>query len=374
MIVKELWNFKYNLPILGIELADIDGNGQIEILAYTRNGVMLVISLIGKLLHEKTISKDLPIWHLKVYDIDNDGKNEIILGGMDGLLRVFKPNAKNNFELLWAHKFDSSISGIIIGDINNDKIIEVIACSLDKTLRILDPFTGNLIWGQVFEEGIGEMIIFMNDKMGLKKEIIACANDGTIRSFNGTNGKLLWYKKYSNKLRSITYMNTIKGTLVICGGDDKKLHIINKKSKNEIKTKEFNNYVWKCISYPYLIYNKLLVSSYSFDYLNDAVPIEKIEFTSNIICLNEFLEVIWETIGFNIEVLRIIVNQDNLFILAGTTRGELLIIEEKTGKILCIKKYHSCINMIQFLKEKKLIFSCHDDGTIRMSKLKESLN
>jgi len=85
---KELWNFKYNAPILGIELADINANGQIEIIAYTKTGILLFISLSGKLLHKEVISKDSSLWHLKIYDIDDDGRYELILGGMDGILRI----------------------------------------------------------------------------------------------------------------------------------------------------------------------------------------------------------------------------------------------------------------------------------------------
>ena len=185
MKVKELWNFKYNAPIHGIEVADINSNGQKEIIAYTKDGILLFISLNGKLLHKEIISKDSSLWHLKIYDIDNDGRYELIMGGMDGIVRIFKCNFTYNLELLWTHKCNSSISGILIGDINEDDINELIIFSLDKTLRVLNPADGNLVWGQVFEKGIGDVIIFFGDKNSAKKEILACGNDGTIRIFNG---------------------------------------------------------------------------------------------------------------------------------------------------------------------------------------------
>lgn len=368
MKVKELWSFKFNEPIQGIELGDINNNGQIEILAYTKAGMVLIISLKGELLYKELISKGSPIWHSRIYDIDNDGENELILGGMDGILRVFKPNLTYDLSLFWDHKFGASISGILIDNINNDNLDELIVFSLDKTLRILNPLDGNLVWGQIFEDGIGDATIFINDKDLNKKEILACGNDGTIRNFDGTNGKLLWFKNFSNKMRCICYINSIEGLVVLCGGDDKKLHFINKKTQKELKANEFNDYIWKCISYPSLIFNKAVVSSYSFAYFDN--PVENIEFTSKLICINEFLDVKWEIKGKNIESLRIIENHDKILIFAGTTKGELIIIEEQTGKILLTKSNNSCINMIQFLIEKALLFICQDNGTINAYKLK----
>ncbi len=371
MKFKELWNFSYNAPILGIEIVDINNNGKLEIIAYTKTGIILFISLNGKLLHKEIISKDSSLWHLKIYDIDDDGRYELIIGGMDGIVRIFKCTLTYNLELLWTHKFNSSISGILIDDINNDNINELIIFSLDKTLRVLDPSNGKLIWGQVFEDGIGDAIVFLNTKNSSKKEILACGNDGTIRIFNGTEGKLLWFKKYSEKIRAITYMNTPKGPLIICGGDDKKLYIINKRTQNEIKTKEFNDYIWKCISYPFPIFNKVLVSTYSFSYFNNLLPIEKIEFTSNLICLNNSLKINWKLIGHNIEFLKIIENLDKLYILTGTTKGKLFIIDEQTGSIIFDRNYNSCVNMAHLIINKNLLFSCHDDGKIFAYKLVE---
>ncbi|MFX1377444.1 MAG: hypothetical protein ACFFA0_16720 [Promethearchaeota archaeon] len=364
MKVKELWNFKYNAPILGIEVADINNNGQLEIIAFTKTGILLFISLKGKLLHKEVISKNSSQWHLRVHDVDNDGRYEIILGGIDGILRIFKCKSTYNLVPFWTHKFNSSISGILIEDINNDNINELIVFSLDKTLRVLNPFDGKLIWGQVFEDGVGDAIIFINNKNSANKEVLACGNDGTIRCFGGNTGKLLWFKKYSEKLRVISYMNTLKEQLVLSGGDDKKLHILNKITQNELRTMQFNNYIWKCVSYPFPILNNVLVSSYSFAYFDESIPIENLEFTSKLVCLNEYFETKWELKGYNVECLRIIKFYNRDLIIIGTTKGKLLIIEEQTGKIQFNGNYNSCVNMSQICIEERLIFSCHDDGTI----------
>jgi len=363
--VEEIWNFKYIEPILGIELGDINNNGEIEIIAYTRAGTLLFLSLNGKQMHQEIISKNIPIWHIKLYDIDNDGNNEIIIGGMDGILRIFKCNSNYDLILLWDHKFNASISGILINDIDHNNISELIVYSLDKTIRVLNPLDGNLIWGQVFEDGVGDAIVYTDDK----KIILVCGNDGTIRSFNSIDGKLLWFKRFSNKIRCVSYLNSIRGCIILCGGDDKKLHFIDKNTKKEINTYEFKDYVWKCVSYPHPKFNKALVSSYSFAHFNQSIPFEKMYYTSKVICLNESTGILWELKGYNFEVLKVNVINDKILVFAGTTNGDLMIIEELTGKILFNKKKNSCINMIQFLVEYKFLFCCHDDGNISAYKL-----
>ncbi len=364
MKVKELWSFKHYEPILGIKLGDINDDGQVEVVAYTETGTLLILSLKGELLNQEIISKNSPIWHLEIYDIDKDGTNELILGGMDGYLRTFRCNKTYFLNSLWNHKLGSSISGILIDDLNLDNKNEVIVFSLDKTIRVLKNLEGNLVWGQIFEDGIGDAIVYTDHRNPGKKEIIACGNDGSFRVFDATTGKLLWFEKYSDKIRCITYLNSINGPVIICGGDDKKLHIVDKEAQEEIKTIEFDDYIWKCISYPFLKHNKVIINSYSFAHFNSSIPLENIKFTSRLICLNETFEVIWELKGFNIEFLDVIEIYEKVFLLAGTTRGEVLVIEERTGKILNKINNDSCTNMIQFFIEKGLIFSCHENGRI----------
>ncbi len=60
---------------------------------------------------------------------------------------------KYELEHFWSHNFNSSISGILLSDVNNDKNDELIVYSLDKTLKVLNPIDGRLVWGQVFDLG-----------------------------------------------------------------------------------------------------------------------------------------------------------------------------------------------------------------------------
>ena len=372
MKVRELWRYKYGESILGIDVGDINNNGQNEIIAHSKSGKIILISLEGKLLREEQISEKKSIWQTNIYDIDNDGRNEIILGGIDGLLRTFRYDLTHNLNLLWSHQFGASISGLLIDDINNDGLDNLIVFSLDKTIRVLNPLDGNLVWGQVFRDGVGDAIIFTDIKGFRNKELIACGNDGTIRVFNGKSGELCWFKQFSNKVRCITLFKSNLGDLVICGGDDKLLHFIDKSSHEEIKSMKFNDYVWNCKSFPSGVYNKLVVSTYSFAYFNDSIPKEKISFNSKLVYLDEYLEQQWELKNKNIETIEIVKRNKRNLLFLGTTMGELIIIDEISGKILLNIKYKSCLNAIKYCINLNTIIACHDNGTIFAYFLEES--
>lgn len=364
MNCKELWSFKYNAPILGLEIGDINGNGQKEILAFTKAGTVLILSLEGDVLSENEITEGPSIWCSRIADLNNDGENEIILGGLDGLLRVFKSTNSYSVKPSWAHQFGASIGGILSGDINNNGIQEVIAYSLDKSIRALNQKDGSLVWGQVFEDGIGDAMIWEDDEDRANIEVIACGNDGTLRVFNGSSGELMWHKRFSNKMRCIARLNSIKGPLISCGGDDKLLHLLEKNTNKEIKYLEFEDYVWKSLSFPNAQQEKILVSTYSFAYFDESIQIDKINFSSKVMCIDGNLEIVWEIEGKNVECLNAFEKKGKSFVLIGTTPGEILMIDSNTGEILFEIKKNSCINKVQVLPRENLIVSCDDDGQI----------
>ena len=364
MNCKELWSFKINAPILGMEIGDINGNGQNEIFAFTKTGTILILSLEGELLSKKEITEKSSIWCAKITDLNKNGENEIILGGLDGLLRIFRSDNSYSLKPLWAHQFGASIGGVLTGDITNGGIQEIIAFSLDKSIRVLNQKDGRLVWGQVFEDGIGDAMIWEDDKDRKNIEVAACGNDGTLRIFNGKNGELLWHKRFSNKMRCIGRLNSEFGSILTCGGDDKLLHLIDKNTREEAKCLEFEDYVWKSLAIPNAQYDKILVSTYSFAYFDESIQMDKIEFSSKVTCIDNNLGVSWEIKGKNVECLNVLEKKGNSFALIGTTPGEILMIDNRTGEIIIENKKSSCINMVQVLSNENVIVSCDDDGQI----------
>ncbi|MFX1287619.1 MAG: hypothetical protein ACFFFY_03535, partial [Promethearchaeota archaeon] len=292
--IKEGWVFHSNESILGIEIGDVNNNGQNEIIGVSNSGKLLIISLSGKKINEIEISENSSIWQAKICDIDRDNKNEVLLGGLDGILRTFKCNSSYELQPFWAHQFGTSISGFFHADINADNKDEIIAYSLDKSLRCLNSIDGSLIWGQLFEDGIGDAILWQDLSNPLMLEIIACGNDGTIRSFKGNNGELIWYKRYPDKIRCVTSLKSNNKEYIVCGGDDKKIHIIDKNTIEELKSFEFDDFLWKCASFTLEKKSNLFLSTYSFSFFDDSIEVQDIKFSSKVLCLNSNLEKKWE--------------------------------------------------------------------------------
>ncbi|MBY9017607.1 MAG: hypothetical protein KGD66_02135 [Candidatus Lokiarchaeota archaeon] len=362
MRIQKIWDYKCDEQFLGLELGDLTNNNKQEIIAFSKSGKIYIFSLDGRLLFEDEISENTPIWNLKIDRID-DG-NKLIIGGLDGILRIFDIDPSLTLNPFWAHQFGASISGVLLNDINGDGIKEIIAYSLDKSLRVLSPLDGSLIWGQLFEDGISDAIFIKDNDNSDNNIIVATGNDGTIRSFNCVNGNLLEFMKFTDKVRVLTLFNQSDKQVIVCGGDDKNAHFLDRNLKFEIDTLKFNDFVWKLIPLKYMNNNFLLISTYSFDFLDDSISINNQQFSSKLTCLDINLDVKWELTNTNIEVIAPHLSEPINFIIAGTTRGEIFILDSANGKILTTLNTFSCVNDIKIDSFSKFFVSCHDDGSI----------
>ncbi|NVM19740.1 MAG: hypothetical protein HWN80_18710 [Candidatus Lokiarchaeota archaeon] len=362
--IKEKWNFHSSESILGIEIGDLNNNSQNEILGFSKSGKLLVISLSGKKITELDILENSPIWQAKICDIDRDNKNEVILGGLDGLLRTFKSSTSYELQPLWAHQFGASISGFFLADVNDDCYEEIIAYSIDKSIRCLNSMDGSLLWGQLFEDGIGDAIIWKDTIKPSRKEIIACGNDGTIRSFKGENGELSWFKRFNDKIRCVSILLSNEKDMIVCGGDEKQLHILDRNTQEDILSLQFDDFVWKCLSFPPEEKSNLLVSTYSFSFFDDSLKIEDIKFSSKIMCLNSDLKKKWEILNINVECILLTKMFSNNYIIIGTTKGNLLILEAISGKVVAEINKDSCVNDMKYDSELNTLISSHDNGSI----------
>lgn len=365
---KQLWNFQTEDALMGIRSEDITDNGQNEIIAHSKSGKVFIFSSGGKLLFEDTIIDNASIWCSEFYDLTGDGKKNIILGGYDGLLRTFSFDGAQ-LEAIWAHRFGGSISGILINDINNNDENELIVYSLDQSLRVLKPSDGSLIWGQMFEEGIGEVKVWEGEGTQKRKEIYAAGNDHTIRAFNGEDGALLWFKRFENKVRCIDYIHQKQDDFIVCGGDDKQLHFIRRTTQDEIKTMTFDDYAWKTLGYPPEAHKKMIVSTYSFAYFDETVSIKDIDFTSKVLQINNSLEIEWEIPSKNIECLRLVDLDSSPLIAAGTTKGEFLFINPQNGEIELTIPNESCLNSFSLYEATNTLYTAHDNGVIYVYQL-----
>ncbi|MBN1802927.1 MAG: WD40 repeat domain-containing protein [Candidatus Lokiarchaeota archaeon] len=362
LIFKDSWIYEHQESILCLEFGDINGNGRIEIIAATNKGRILIISSDGTLLRDTVVCNNSAIFHMLAINLNENGKIKLIVGGIDGLLRAFMVANSYELEPDWVHQFGGSISGILFNDVNSDGVKEIIGYSLDKTIRVLNPSDGSLVWGQVFEEGVSEAIVLKKKPTESGLQVLACGNDGTLRCFSGIKGEMLWFKHFSDKLRCISILSTSADVIIACGGDDKRLHFLRESDREDIGHVEFEDYAWKCFS---LGKDKIVASSYSFAFFNDNAVLERLDFSSKICCVDNNLHVLWEINGFNVEALELVVLKTRTSIVAGTTKGEIVMIDPINGNYEKLLKAGSCVNDIMHVPKLGMMLSCHDDGQVK---------
>jgi outer membrane protein assembly factor BamB len=368
--LKKIWTHKASSPILKLLCQDINGDGEPEIIAFSQEGDIIILNAEGTLLFSDEITKNSAIYTAKIWDINSDGKLELIVGAIDGLLRVFQFRPELTLEALWAHSFGANINGLILEDINGDSHTDLLVYSLDNSLRVLNTKTGDLIWAQMFEEGIGDAIIIKDLETAHKKQVAACGNDGTLRIFDGRDGTLRWFKRYPNKLRSLSEIRIANTSLLICGGDDKKLYYIDINRQEQVAQLSFSDYIWNIQHISDHSTSNLMIYTYSFAFLYQTTSKESEPFTSQFLYLNQNSQSTWQIKGINVECVNTIVKDGKIYILLGTTMGKVLIVEETSGIIIRDAKSSSSINCLDFLSGDNLVLAGDDNGEINAYEFK----
>jgi len=367
--LTKLWTYSHAKPVLRLLTRDLDGNGRKEVIATTQNGELLILNTNGTLLFKNAITENKAIYAIKVKDITQNGNLELIIGSMDGLLRIFTIGSNLHLHSLWAHTFGGNINGILIDDITGDSKLELMAYSLDKSVRVLNSESGELIWAQMFEKGIGDARIIEDIKFESQKIIVACGNDGTLRIFKGKDGELLWFKKFANKLRTVTAFSILDTPIFICGGDEKELYYINRENHATIAKLSFSDYIWACKSYPLRSPTALLMSTYSYAYLYPNNT-KDLSYTSQLLYLNTAEGISWQLKGVNVEHFKKFESNQKKFIALCTTEGWLLLVEEQNGKIYSLNHEPSCINDIAYNNNSEMIVTSNNSGEVNAYTLK----
>ncbi|QBD80392.1 hypothetical protein EPA93_32240 [Ktedonosporobacter rubrisoli] len=136
---EQLWSFSTHGWVRAIVCADLDGDGEAEILVGSADKHLYILNQAGNCIAERDIKRQ--IHTLVVCDLDQDGRNEILLG-TDGKDLLALSSELNE---LWDRTFESRFLSLCIADIDKDGHDEIIASSDDKHLYILDQ-QGHILW------------------------------------------------------------------------------------------------------------------------------------------------------------------------------------------------------------------------------------
>ncbi len=253
--------------------ADVDLDGQLEIVIGSKNGSLLVISALdgqienefivnssiesspslGKIMSDQNVDivfgsgngilyllngKNLSVlwsndygdsmWSTPVVDdLNADGIPEIIFTITQGVIgKIFAVDGRNG-DVVWQHSFNSTSdpfeSSPAVADLNLDGIDDVVVGGNDGIIRALNGNDGSLLWK--FNTGAGDadaspLITHINSDD--YPDVIFGANDGMIWAISGMDGSVIWFTKtvpiYRLDCPAVADLNNDGDLEVIIGG------------------------------------------------------------------------------------------------------------------------------------------------------------
>jgi hypothetical protein len=166
---RDLWS-----AVLRVVAVDLNGDGQDEIVGYTKDARLFVLrgTDLGDLWNTP-IGRWQSITALAVGDVDQDGQMEILVIA-DQLLRVFS-SERDQEEWKSTQTYDDT--DMALGDVDGDGHDDLVMSSGN----VYDAFYRNLKWASGAAGGFGvDIDLFDIDNDG-KLEVIGRSSDGLIR-------------------------------------------------------------------------------------------------------------------------------------------------------------------------------------------------
>jgi len=224
-------------------IADIDGDGVLEMVVGARDGLVYAIGPGCHVLWTFDTTdaiKSSPA----VGDIDGDGDLEVVIGSDSNY--VYALNGEDG-SLLWNYETDANVySSPALGDIDGDGDIEVVIGSIDDYIYALNGENGSLLWkfetdyDVVSSPALGDI-----DGDG-DIEVVIGSKDDYIYALNGENGSLLWKFEMDYDVTSSPALGDIDGDgdiEVVVGSADTNVYAINGEDGSLLWRYETGDYV-----------------------------------------------------------------------------------------------------------------------------------
>ncbi|MHA2128466.1 MAG: hypothetical protein ACW99L_00710 [Promethearchaeota archaeon] len=152
--------------------------------------------------------------------------NGLLIGTKSGQLQLIQ--IKEEFpDIIWNWSFASQINDIQIGDVTNDGLNEIVICTDDSTIKILNS-EGGVLNEIKSEEGRPLSLLIEDIDGDNAKEIIAGYSDGSLKVFHNptlgsTDFKLKWKTKVATSIKDICLLPVEELDLkhIVFGGYDR---------------------------------------------------------------------------------------------------------------------------------------------------------
>jgi len=177
--------FMYSNPIV----ADLDGDGKLEILVGTSVGFIYVVNSDGR------VRKGFPLQMgeiqapITVHDLNGDGQLEIIAADSRHNIAAFRSNGDS----FWHRHVSGFISsGITIGDVNGDGQVDVVAATNSGQVWVLNGATGDSISNFPLKAGgpivASVTLAKLHDNGHPSLQLVFPCHDGNVYVVDGWNG------------------------------------------------------------------------------------------------------------------------------------------------------------------------------------------
>ncbi len=175
-----------------VGLADLNGDGKVELILSSETGNLLVASLAEKNSVRSwwwaalADSNKTPFSHpFALADIDHDGGSDVVVLASDGSLRAFRGRGAigQQQNALWQTPPDSAtwVSSPVVFDFNKDGAADVAVINSERALKIFNGPNGQLLWQDKHTmAGPTSMPLLADLAADTDLDLIVLASDGTV--------------------------------------------------------------------------------------------------------------------------------------------------------------------------------------------------
>ena len=234
--ITKKWDFNTESTLLaGPAVYDVDKDGKKEIVIGTKDGRVIMFDEEGKVrwtynIRNKVSEVDEYFQDAEaansingspvIADINNDGQNEIIFGTEDGLLYAIDSSGV----FLWKYKVGDAIrSSVLLHDFNKDDMHEIIFGSTDGNLYVVSA-NGELIWKHEGHSPIESTPI----NIPHTNEVVFGCDDGTIKCVGLKEGAV-WSYQTNGKISAQAVISDLYNDnrmFVVVGSSDFSLYVL----------------------------------------------------------------------------------------------------------------------------------------------------
>lgn len=184
-IVNEIAVYPATDWVTSVHATDIDNDGDVEIIFGSRDGMVRVLTRQGDIKWKRSIESEWRRWVGTVCCLAHPGiKTCVVAGARDGSIHAFDKAG----EILWHASANDVVRQVIVGDVNNDGRVEVIAASEDSWVYAFDYETGREVWRYPTQGWV--RAIYLCDIDGDDEiEVLAGAGDKSLYAISGRSGQ-----------------------------------------------------------------------------------------------------------------------------------------------------------------------------------------